>query len=94
MENNNSLEKLRKDLDDTDDKLLELLTKRFKLIFAIGQYKKENCIPMMQDQRVEFVINKAKTVAKNNNLNSEFFNKIYKTIIDIACDIEDEIIDG
>jgi len=94
LENNNDLlTKLRKDLDDIDDQLLELLSKRFKLISMIGKHKKENNISMMQNHRVEFVINKAKKAAENNNLNPKFFKKIYQTIINVACNIEDEIID-
>ncbi len=94
MENNvDLLTKLRKELDETDDQLLELLVKRFKLISLIGQHKKENSIPMMQNHRVEHVINKAKAAAEKNDLNPEFFKKIYQTIIGIACDMEDEIID-
>ncbi len=89
----NSLTELRKNLDDIDDKLLELLVKRFKIIFLIGQHKKENQIPMMQNHRVDHVINKSKSIAEKNNLNPKFFERIYQTIIDVACDMEDEIID-
>ena len=94
MKNNaNSLDELRKDLDDIDDKLLKLLVTRFKLISLIGQHKKKYQIPMMQNHRVNHVINKSKFIAEKNGLNPEFFKRIYKTIVDVACDMEDEIID-
>lgn len=86
------IDELRKELDAIDDKILELLKQRFDLIIQIAEYKKINNIPMMQPMRVEFVLEKAKKLAREYGLSETYVTELYKIIIDEACRMEDEII--
>ena len=88
------LEKLRTELDEIDAGILDLLAKRFEKIKLIGELKKEKKIPVLQKNREEFVLNRAKKAALENDIDSEYYKKIYKVIISGACDLENLIIDG
>lgn len=88
------LDCLRAELDEIDAGILELLVKRFEKIKLIGQLKKEKNMPVMQKSREEAVLNRAKKVALESKIDSSCFEKIYKTIISGARDLEDRIIDG
>ena len=45
------LDSLRTQIDDSDEKMLELIAERFKLIKEIGNYKKENNTTILQPDR-------------------------------------------
>jgi len=86
------LQNIRKDIDDIDLNILELLEKRFEIIRKVGHYKKDNDIPMMQSKRVEAVLNRCSKLAGEKNLNQDFVVNFYRSIIEEACRVEDEII--
>lgn len=88
----NQINEFRKKLDDIDDKILDLLIERFNIISLIGQYKKEKNIGVIQEERINFIINKARVIAEKNKFDSNSFERIYKTIIDEACSLEEKII--
>lgn len=90
----NWLYDIRKDIDDIDFQILELIAKRFEIIRKVADYKKENNIPMMQNKRVEQVIERCIELGAKMNLDTRFINKIYIDIIDEACRVESEIIDS
>ena len=88
------LDDLRAELDEIDAGILSLLAKRFEKIKLIGELKKEKNIPVLQKNREEVVLNRAQKAALENNIDSAYFEKIYKVIISGACDLENLIIDG
>ncbi len=45
------IQKLRKEIDKVDTKLLELYVKRMQIAEAIGAYKQENNLPFYDEQR-------------------------------------------
>ena len=47
----NNLDKHRKEIDKIDDNIIELLEQRFNLVVEIGQYKKENNLPVFDAKR-------------------------------------------
>jgi len=87
------LEQFRKELNEIDNNLVELLGRRFKIIRAVGDYKKDNNIPMMQSKRVEEVKDRCAKMGQQYNLDNTFVRNIYTVIIDEACRLEDIIID-
>ena len=49
---------LRKQIDEQDDKLLELLSQRFRVCREIGQYKKEHNMTVLQTGRYNEILDK------------------------------------
>ncbi len=86
------LEKFRKELNEIDASLIELLGRRFKIINDVGDYKKDKNIPMMQSKRVEEVKDRCAKIGEQYNLDNDFIRNIYTLIIDEACRLEDIII--
>lgn len=83
----------RKELNEVDSSLIELLGRRFKIIRDVGIYKKEANIPMMQSKRVDEVKDRCARMGEEYDLDGEFIRNLYTLIIDEACRIEDTIID-
>lgn len=69
------LEKARIEINNLDKEIVQLLEKRFQVVLEIGKYKKENNIPVYDEQR-------EKTVIKNcvSYLNNKDFSKQIKDI--------------
>jgi len=74
------IELLREQIDSVDNQMLELLSKRMEIIEKIGDYKKENEIPVFQLRRWEEIISTRKDFGEGLGLNKEFIKKILQLI--------------
>lgn len=79
------LEQLRDEINNIDHQLMELLDKRFELVKQVGAYKKENKLPIVDNDRQKFILDKA-----NNFNNGASIKKIYQQIFTTSCEVEDE----
>lgn len=79
------LEQLRDGINNIDHQLMELLDNRFELVKQVGAYKKENKLPIVDNDRQKFILEKA-----NNFSNSSSIKKIYQQIFTTSCEVEDE----
>lgn len=79
------LEQLRDGINNIDHQLMELLDKRFELVKQVGAYKKKNKLPIVDNDRQKFILEKA-----NNFNNSSSIKKIYQQIFTTSCEVEDE----
>jgi chorismate mutase len=70
-----ALEKLRQQINQLDDELLEVLATRMKVAQKIGEYKKNNDITILQTNRWNEILERA--VAKGNKmgLSDDFITK-------------------
>ena len=84
----------RKNIDEIDHKIINLIAERLNLCREIAVYKHKENIPMMQPERVEQVKNNRKILAKELNINPSVIEQIYSLLIGECCCIEDEIIDN
>lgn len=75
------LEKVRKKIDLIDERLVLLLTKRFKLARKAYEIKTKLCLSIEDQRREMEVLGKAKKHAENLNLNKSFIGKLFKEII-------------
>lgn len=75
-----AIEDLRYKIDICDDELLDILEKRMQLVDAIGIYKKENNMTILQPGRWEEVIKKSLEKGKEKNLDKKFISTIFKQI--------------
>lgn len=83
----NSLDKYRKEIDKIDDSIIELLEKRFNLVVEIGQYKKENNLPVFDAKR-ELVIKQKFTTKQYQDSLSNIYDTILKESKTIQYDKE------
>ena len=70
-----ALEKLRQQINQLDDELLQVLSTRMKVAQKIGEYKKNNDITILQTNRWNEILERA--VAKGNvlGLSDDFITK-------------------
>lgn len=71
QQNMTKLEKIRKQLDLLDDKIIKLLQKRAKLIIEVREVKKNEKLKIKDPQREQFILEKTQ-----NNYEREVFKKI------------------
>jgi len=84
----------RRELDELDDQILDVLSHRLAICREVALHKAEAGIPMMQAVRVDEV--KARVVSKGTirGLSQDFVISLYDIVIAEACRIEDEIINA
>ncbi len=75
------LEELRKQIDAIDDELLAVLEKRFAVSLQIGELKKENKQEIFDEKREEKLLQTIKEKAVKKNIDPEFINEIYASIL-------------
>ena len=67
---------LRKQIDELDNDLLELLAQRMRISKEIGTYKKEQSMPILQAKRYEEILEKRIKQADEMGINSDFMKTI------------------
>jgi len=70
-----ALEKLRQQINNLDDEMLQILAQRMKIADQIGQYKKDNNITILQPGRWQEIIEKTATRGDKLGLSKDFLNK-------------------
>lgn len=81
------LNNARIEINNIDREIVQLLEKRFNFVLEIGKYKKENNIPIYDEQREKIVVENCV-----NNLNNKEFSKqiedIYIQIMNSSKELE------
>ncbi len=75
-----SLDELRTEIDRLDTTLLETLEKRMSISEAIGKYKKDNNITILQTRRYDEIMNNRRKQGASLGLSEEFTTKIFEDI--------------
>jgi chorismate mutase len=79
-EYNQKMTKLRMQIDGYDEKLLEIIGNRMKIVDKIGQLKKEKNVAILQNQRWNEILNKMTSEGKAIGLSPEFIMQLFKAI--------------
>ena len=72
-----ALEKLRQQINQLDDELLQIVGQRMKISEKIGQYKKDNNITILQTNRWNEILERAFAKGDNLGLSKEFITKYF-----------------
>ena len=91
MKKYESLEELRKNIDEIDLKILDLIEKRKDLVTKVVNLKKRDQI--IDQKRIEFILNKLKVEASNRGLAVEFIEEIWTLMIKNFIKYEEKIFD-
>lgn len=75
-----SLAALRRQIDELDNSLIELLAKRMRISREIGEYKKEHNLTVVQGARYNEVVNKRGAQGVLAGMSSEFMMTVFEAI--------------
>jgi len=87
MNSSKKIEKLRKEIDEVDQKLMNLLLERFSITKKIGQVKTSNSISIDDNDRENNIINHLSNKA-NNDLRKEDIADIFKLVFNISKNLQ------
>lgn len=89
-----TLESLRAELDQVDERLLEAVRERISCCVRIARYKRAHTVPMMQPHRIVAVHERAAAFGARHGIDQEFLHLLYDLVIAEACRVEDLVIEG
>ena len=75
-----NLTTLRRQIDDIDDQLLELLAKRLRISKEIAIFKKEHSMPVLQTGRYDEILTKRISQAQEMGMHADFIKVILEAI--------------
>ena len=75
-----AMEKMRQQINQLDDELLQILGQRMKVADKIGQYKKENNITILQTNRWNAILERAYGKGEKLGLSKEFITKYFDAV--------------
>ena len=87
-----SLETLRRQIDECDNNLLELLSRRMRISREIGTYKKENNMTVVQTDRYNEILDKRGAQGVLCGMSSEFIKTIFEAIHEESVHQQIEVI--
>lgn len=77
-----TLVKLREEIDIIDNEIVAAFAKRQETVLKIGKYKKDNNIPVTVSNREQEIIDRLKT--KVDDRFGDDIDDLYKTIFDLS----------
>ncbi len=77
---NSALDKLRGQINQIDDEIIQLLGNRMKVAEKIGQYKKENNITILQTNRWNEILERSVKKGEKVGLTKEFIVKYFDAV--------------
>lgn len=83
---------LRHQIDDLDNQLMDLLSKRMRISREIGQYKKEHNMTVLQPARYGEILDKRGAQGALCGMDSEFVRKVFENVHEESVRQQMEII--
>ena len=87
-----SLEDLRKKIDETDARIVKLISERIKIVREIGREKNKQGKQIEDTEREGRVLENIRKVAQEENLDQEDINSIYRQIVNMSKSVQGMII--
>ncbi|MBI2548392.1 chorismate mutase [Candidatus Woesearchaeota archaeon] len=81
-------EKLREEIDNIDDALVNLLAKRMKIAKKIGTMKVKEKMPIYDNKREEDIYRRVIIQAKKKNISERMIRAIYEEIITASREVQ------
>ncbi|MAV82742.1 MAG: chorismate mutase [Pelagibacteraceae bacterium] len=86
-DNTIKLNAIRKKIDSIDDKILKLVSKRFKEIHKVAALK-DNSDQIVDNKRIKKILTKIKSKAKKEKLDNDFAVRLWQLFIQEAIRME------
>lgn len=87
------LNDLRQKLNEIDAKLLPLLEERMTCSSLVGEYKKSNGIPILDEAREQEILKKIREKTENEAL-KDYTEELYRQIMRVSREYQAEIINN
>ena len=84
----------RKQIDDIDVEIAKLLGERYSIVARVAKHKKANGIPSVLQDRIDEVVENARRLGAEYNVDQDLMETLYRAIIKRACEYEDTVIDN
>lgn len=88
------INQLRKQLDQLDNELMDLLAKRMRICREIGQYKKEHNMTVFQANRYSEILDKRGAQSSQLSMAPEFIARIFESVHEESVRQQIEIINS
>ena len=75
------MEALRNQIDDLDIEIIKLLDKRIEICKKVGEFKKQNNIPITHSKREDEIVNRLSTISE---LSKDEIASLYEIIFRIS----------
>ncbi|MDI6781836.1 MAG: chorismate mutase [bacterium] len=75
-----NMEEIREEIDNIDLQIVKLIGKRSDYVHAASKYKKTSKAVKAED-RVKFMLEKRRIWAKENNIETDFIEKLFSSIV-------------
>lgn len=75
------IDKLRKEIDNIDNSIIELLSKRKGIVKKIAGIKRQENKSIIDKEREQEIIHRLKKLSKKNGMDENFIESVYKIII-------------
>ncbi len=75
-----TLAELRDEIDKLDDRLINVIDERMRVVEHIGNYKKENNITILQNKRWDDLLKNRLVLGDKKGLSEDFINKLFMAI--------------
>lgn len=86
----NKLERLRKEIDNIDNEIVELLNKRGEIVIKVGRLKNELKLEIKQPIREKRLVERIE--AKSKNYNKKDIQAIWKEIIKASRKLQNKVL--
>ena len=83
-----SLEDLRKRVDETDAKIVKLISERMKIAEQIGEEKKKQSKQVTDNERERKVLEHVRSIAQLEKINPEDVESVYRQIMTISKSVQ------
>ena len=83
---------LRKQIDELDNEIMDVLARRMKVCREIGQYKKEHNMTVLQTNRYNEILNKRGAQGTLTGMDAEFVARVFENIHEESVRQQMEII--
>ncbi len=87
----NELEQCRKEIDEIDKELINLFERRMDVAIRVANYKKENDLPIYDEERESKVIKKNVDNLKNKNYDL-LARRFFLSIMEFSRSLQESII--
>ncbi len=89
-----NIEDLRSQIDAIDKEMIKIMGNRMKIATKIGEYKKENNISILQQERWNEIIDKTMKLAEPYDLSQEFVSTMLKAVHQESINHQERIMLG
>jgi chorismate mutase/prephenate dehydratase len=76
------LSKLRENINEIDNKIIELWKERMELCLSVAEYKRENNLPVLDAQREKELLDRIKNMAGDEL--GDYSVSLYETIMSLS----------